>query len=199
MAEFSNMLRQRLAAAEDGARVHPDADTLTAFSEQLLPGAERQQVMAHLAACAPCRELVALSQRESPAAVLQPVFKPAPVSPWRRFFTPAMGLGAAVTGIALAAVLVLQPQKPKSQQPQPTQEARIAPVPDQKSELDTKTSPVPDQTAGNESQSAAAAKPAGLRFLLAWQIGRRAARIVLKIVSWPAAWYPPRWQARPYL
>lgn len=160
MAEFSNMLRQRLAATQDGARVHPDADTLTAFSEQLLPGAERQQVMAHLAACAPCRELLALSQSETPAAVLQPVFKPAPVSSWRRFFTPAMGLGAAVAGIALTAVLVLHsPQKPALQQPEPSQDAK-APVLDQKPVTEAKASPAPDQSAASESQPAVSAKPA---------------------------------------
>ena len=43
MPELSNLLRQRLAATENGgAPAHPDADTLTAYVEQSLAAAERQ-------------------------------------------------------------------------------------------------------------------------------------------------------------
>lgn len=40
---------------------HPDADQLNAFVEHTLPAHERQQTLAHLAECAACREVVALS------------------------------------------------------------------------------------------------------------------------------------------
>ncbi len=40
---------------------HPDADQLSAFIEQALPAHERRQVLAHLAVCPGCREIVALS------------------------------------------------------------------------------------------------------------------------------------------
>ena len=40
---------------------HPDADVLTAFTERALPERERSQVLKHLAACAECREVIALA------------------------------------------------------------------------------------------------------------------------------------------
>ena len=42
--------------------MHPDADSLTAFAEQLLSPDERDQVLAHMAACGRCREVVFLAQ-----------------------------------------------------------------------------------------------------------------------------------------
>lgn len=41
---------------------HPDADQLSAFVEQALPAHEREATLAHLAVCAECRAVVALSQ-----------------------------------------------------------------------------------------------------------------------------------------
>jgi hypothetical protein len=53
--------------------VHPDADSLSAFAEQALSEAERTRMVAHLAQCARCREVVFLAQTaaevETPAAV----------------------------------------------------------------------------------------------------------------------------------
>src|SRR4029077_9354150 len=106
MPELSNLLRQRLGAAENGAPVHPDADTLTAYVEQLLPATERQQVLTHLSACGHCREVLALSQPELPELAAQTVIQPAPVSRWRRLFTPAFGLAASVAAMAVIAVVV---------------------------------------------------------------------------------------------
>ena len=50
-------------------RAHPDADLLTAFAEQALTAAEREGVLAHLALCDDCREVVSLAL---PAADLVP-------------------------------------------------------------------------------------------------------------------------------
>lgn len=50
--------------------MHPDADTLTAFAEQLLPLTEREQVLAHAAVCGRCREVIFLAQQ---AAAEEPV------------------------------------------------------------------------------------------------------------------------------
>jgi hypothetical protein len=107
MPELQNLLRQRLAAAESGPQAHPDADTITAYAEQSLPTAERQTVVAHLAVCESCREVLFLSQPETELAA-QAVIKPAPVSAWRRLFTPAFGLAATVAAMAIIAFLVLQ-------------------------------------------------------------------------------------------
>lgn len=42
---------------------HPDADLLAAFAEKRLLGHEREELLAHLAECADCREVVALASR----------------------------------------------------------------------------------------------------------------------------------------
>jgi hypothetical protein len=107
MPELQNLLRQRLAGTESGSQAHPDADTITAYAEQSLPTAERQTLVAHLAVCESCREVLFLSQPETELAT-QAAIKPAPVSAWRRLFTPAFGLAATVAAMAIIAVLVLQ-------------------------------------------------------------------------------------------
>jgi Photosynthesis system II assembly factor YCF48/Putative zinc-finger len=52
---------QESAGVTASENVHPDADLLTAFAEQLLDGSERAGVMEHLARCADCREVVAFA------------------------------------------------------------------------------------------------------------------------------------------
>lgn len=56
MTEIPNIVRERLKAAQAGE--HPDANLLTAFSEQALPDRERVQVLDHLARCADCRSVL---------------------------------------------------------------------------------------------------------------------------------------------
>jgi hypothetical protein len=46
---------------------HPDAESLSAFSEQVLAGRERVEVLAHLAVCGRCREVVALAREAADA------------------------------------------------------------------------------------------------------------------------------------
>ncbi|MGZ4874926.1 MAG: hypothetical protein ACXV5R_07120 [Candidatus Angelobacter sp.] len=124
MPELPNLLRQRLAATENGGtQEHPDADTLTGFVEQSLPSAERQTVVAHLSVCEPCREVVALTQSLLAEPATQTVLTPTPVSRWRRLFTPALGAAASLAAMAVIAVMVLQlPQK--SAQPSATPQAQ---------------------------------------------------------------------------
>ncbi|HEY2115445.1 MAG TPA: YCF48-related protein [Candidatus Angelobacter sp.] len=155
MPELPNLLRQRLAATESGEiQAHPDADTLTAYMEQSLPAAESKTVIAHLAVCEPCREVVAVSQALMVQPDTQTVLAPAPATRWRRLFKPVFGAAAAVTAMAVIAVMVLQlPQKnvqqsatntnsPASQPAQETQQAKAT---------------VGDQTAPVESKAAASA------------------------------------------
>lgn len=92
---MDELLRQRLAHASGDAGAHPDADVLTAYAEQSLGLAEREQVMVHLAACAECRDVVALA---SPAAVVE-------AAP--RLTLPFLAGGAARWVAAAAAVVVL--------------------------------------------------------------------------------------------
>ena len=51
----------RQSAIENRPFEHPDANLLTAFLERTLTERERTQVLNHLAECAECREIVALS------------------------------------------------------------------------------------------------------------------------------------------
>lgn len=158
MPELSNLLRQRLAATEDGgARVHPDADTLTAYVEQSLPAAERKTVVTHLSVCEPCRAVVALSQPDLPELVTQTVLKPAPVPVWRRLFTAGFGLAASVAAMAVIAVLVLQlPQRSVQPSTQSTEQAKVTPQKDQSPQAEEKR-PVPAAPAEMGSASAALA------------------------------------------
>jgi hypothetical protein len=74
---------------------HPDADQLSAFVEQALPAHEREQTLAHLAGCADCRAIVALSLPpldEEPALQAEPARRPW-LSGWNLAW-PAAGLAA---------------------------------------------------------------------------------------------------------
>jgi hypothetical protein len=73
MTELPNIVRERLKT--QAVSDHPDADVLTAFSEQLLPAPERAQVMTHLATCVDCREVLALAL---PQVEVQSRVAPAP-------------------------------------------------------------------------------------------------------------------------
>jgi hypothetical protein len=68
--------------------MHPDAESLTAFAEQLLPAKEREQILAHMATCGRCREVVFLAQKaagEDERGVV-PAFARQPSGPGRRWF-----------------------------------------------------------------------------------------------------------------
>jgi len=73
MTEVPKIVSQRLRAAEAAAGTHPEADVLTAFAEQTLAATEREGVLAHLAVCGDCREIVAMALPEEAAAVRLPV------------------------------------------------------------------------------------------------------------------------------
>ena len=50
---------------------HPDAESLNAFAEQALPEREHGQVLAHLAACSRCRQVVFLAQETASELEMQ--------------------------------------------------------------------------------------------------------------------------------
>lgn len=171
MPELPNLLRQRLAATQTGeTQAHPDADTLTAYMEQSLPPAESKTVIAHLAVCEPCREVVALSHAVMAQQDTQTVLAPAPVARWRRLFTPVFGAAAAVAAMAVIAVMVLQlPQKNQPQSSssaaatnspasvpasQPAQEQAKANVGDQAAPVESKAAALPTQQADARLSSA---------------------------------------------
>ena len=50
--------------------MHPDAETLSAFNEQALSSKERGEVLAHLAVCSRCRQVVTLARESAGAEVV---------------------------------------------------------------------------------------------------------------------------------
>ncbi|MBZ5493082.1 MAG: hypothetical protein LAO76_19360 [Acidobacteriia bacterium] len=173
MPELPNLLRQRLAATETGeTQAHPDADTLTAYMEHSLPAAESKTVVAHLAVCEPCREVVVLSQAAMAQPETQTVLAPAPVARWRRLFTPVFGAAAAVAAMAVIAVMVLHlPQK----NPQPgstgaTTNSAVANRPAPQSAQETqqeKTASAGDQAVPAEPKAAAPIQQAEVQVIQA--------------------------------
>lgn len=72
MTDAPKIVRERLRAGV-ATDTHPDANVLTAFSEQLLPESERASVLHHLARCGECREIVSLALPEKASTpALQP-------------------------------------------------------------------------------------------------------------------------------
>jgi hypothetical protein len=81
------------------------------FVEGAATPREREQLLAHLAACAECREMVFLLKGEEAdkAAAPEPV-----VRPWRRWFMP-LGLAGAALACGIAALVYLRPHGPTTQ------------------------------------------------------------------------------------
>src|SRR6185369_15388497 len=102
MSEFSNPLKRGLRQMHSAGEVsHPDADLLTAFTEQSLTKRERQDVLAHLASCADCRDVVALALPEAPIA--PPADEPVKPLFWR---WPVLRWGAVAASVVIVAVAV---------------------------------------------------------------------------------------------
>jgi hypothetical protein len=102
---------------------HPDANLLTAFAEQTLSPTEREGMLAHLALCGDCRDVIALAL---PAADIVAAPMPAegeavrtvPTKTERNWLTatkfawPSLRWAALAAGIAVvASVLLLRPGK----------------------------------------------------------------------------------------
>ena len=84
---------------------HPDADLLTAFAEQSLFGRERDSVLAHLAQCSDCREIVILASPN-----LEPVLPKSPAR-LRWLGWPVLRWGAlAACAVVVVAAVSLRPR-----------------------------------------------------------------------------------------
>lgn len=95
--------------------LHPDAESLNAFAEHALVGDERERMVAHLAACGRCRDVVFLAQEGNvePALVAAPAPRPVEREAWfksrRLFWVP---VGALAAGITVAYVLHVRRAEP---------------------------------------------------------------------------------------
>jgi hypothetical protein len=128
MTEVPKIVYHCLDAASErltAKATHPGADLLSAFAEQALSVAERENVLAHLAICGNCREVIALAL---PTEVVAPepttvgnengrrASTPAKAGKgWltsSRFVWPGLRWAAVAAGVAVAAsVLLMHPGK----------------------------------------------------------------------------------------
>src|SRR5437879_9540395 len=84
---------------------HPDADQLSAFAEGVLPGHERVEMLAHLAECSDCRQIVFLAQRAQEAEI-PPSDAPAGQASWWKHWGRLWPVAAALAcGLLVAAFL----------------------------------------------------------------------------------------------
>ena len=90
---------------------HPDADLLTAFAEHALGGPERELVLAHLAVCVACREVVSLALPQE----AEMVEVAAPSGSWFRWPMLRWTAVAATVIVVGAAVSVLVPRRTANQ------------------------------------------------------------------------------------
>jgi len=98
--------------------IHPDADSLSAFAEGVLPEHERLACLAHLAECAHCRQIVYLAQDALPEPAPASVANE-PVRWWKGWFAPIPALSAAAVLCALVLSIVLYRQYNKPVVPAP--------------------------------------------------------------------------------
>lgn len=84
--------------------LHPDAESLNAFAEQALAEREREQILAHLAVCGRCRQVVCLAQEAAAEQETAPealkahsaVWSVAWLRNWRIAWVPAAALAATI-------------------------------------------------------------------------------------------------------
>ena len=106
MQDVPKIARERLRAARP-VRTHPDADLLTAFTEQSLPAGERKAVFEHLSRCGDCRDIVALSL---PATEAIGTTARTPARGWLTWSALRWGLVAAGV-VAIASIGIVQYQR----------------------------------------------------------------------------------------
>lgn len=94
---------------------HPDADQLSAFMEQALPPHEREATLAHLAVCAECRRIVAISLpplESTPQADVSPIWRaagdasPGRVRDWFRGWKIAWLVAPALAGLVVIGIYI---------------------------------------------------------------------------------------------
>lgn len=103
MPELPEIARQKLKQAEARSGAHPDAGLLTAFAEQSLTAGERARVLDHLAACAACRDILALALPEQVAAPAQAAVRPG----WWHWSALRWGAVAATAVVVVGAVWIV--------------------------------------------------------------------------------------------
>lgn len=121
MVELPKSVLQRLRASAPPGE-HPAADLLAAFAEQSLASAEREQLLAHLANCEPCRAAVfyALPESEESQTVTAGVRGRSWSMAWRW-----AGVAAGVVVLAGVAMLFRGGPGPAAEKAAVTQSAPV--------------------------------------------------------------------------
>lgn len=107
---------------------HPDANLLAAFTEGRLLGREREDVLAHLAACAECREIVALAAAPEPRHISQAWRWMAAAAAAALIVIGAWGLRVILAPLPKATIASERPPSPMVSLPAAA-EPQIAPAP----------------------------------------------------------------------
>ena len=104
-----NPLQQELARSRQ-AGPHPDSGLLTAFAEGTLLERERQDVFAHLATCADCRELLSIATEAAPAPLtgLKPFLLQRPEHLRVRTWLPWASVAAGILLVCSAGLVYKQ-------------------------------------------------------------------------------------------
>jgi hypothetical protein len=131
--------------------LHPDGESLNAFAEQALAAPEREQVLAHLAGCSRCRQVIFLAQQAA-ADAEAPVARPAPQPAswfwnWRFAWVPAAAMAAA-----LALVVTFHPghttQMPEMAKAVPPRDVTVpTPLPHERASAGAARRAAPEHTA----------------------------------------------------
>src|SRR5712671_5695358 len=118
MSELPKIARDRLQKQGANAQVkplsHPDADLLTGFVERSISAREREQVTEHLAVCADCREVLAMSLPATEAGEV-PQTAAGSATKWQQWKLMRFGVGTATAAVIIAGLVffkVNQPSKP---------------------------------------------------------------------------------------
>jgi hypothetical protein len=106
MAELSNSVLRRLAAAQRPAD-HPEAVLLSAFAEGALTSGERAGVLAHLALCPDCREVLSLATAAAAEPEMQPVHDAPSFGSW--LLRRKAIVATACACLLVASVVLLRP------------------------------------------------------------------------------------------
>jgi hypothetical protein len=144
--DVPNIVTRRLQAAKTGVpeEAHLDPDLMTAFVEKALPQREHSRTLEHLAHCANCREVIALSLPEQPDIAAATPIIPAratwlswPVLRWGTLAACVVVVGAAVT-LHYQLIRAGQPSITASSTDAPTARSQFSQAPAGESARDTK-------------------------------------------------------------
>ena len=170
MTEVPKIVHDRLRAALPNQALpggsHPDADLLTAFAEQALSATEREGVLAHLARCGDCRDLIALALPAVETATAPTVDEAeragAPAPRKLSFAWPHLRWAALAAGVVVAAAVLLMHPGKLNQTTQPGLNPQVAttaqPIPGPQIASAPPASPAMDQSVVSARADAAPPK-----------------------------------------